>query len=269
MPRPTLPLRVIALAALGACALPAAVAQPDADALLRRWSADLRAVLEAVDGVRYTETMTREVEGASHVRRLRTVHRVTSARGHPDRRLLSAEVDGTPAGPEEVEAFEERLRRALGPEFVRAERAASLPLRTLTTFEPVGRPAPDAVAGVPAWRVELRPSPERPRRRPRPEGRHHPPARPIEHATVWFTRSEARPLLLRTQLHVLGAEPDAALALTTDYRTFRGPAGALPVLHRQRVEGAIVQQRRWRTFTVLFRAEREVDDVRVTWRRDR
>jgi hypothetical protein len=269
MRRLTLPLRVLALAALAAFAAPVALAQPDAETLLQRWSADLRAALEAVDGVRYTETVTREVEGASHLRRLRTVHRVTSPQGRPDRRLLSAEVDGAPAGPEEVDAFEERLRRALGPEFVRAERAASLPLRALTTFEPVGRPVPDAGAGVPAWRLELRPSPERRRRRPRPEGQHHPSARPIEHATVWFSRSESHPLLLRTQFHVRGTEPDAALALTTDYRSVRGPAGALPVLHRQRVEGAIVQQRRWRTFTVLFRAEREVDDVRVTWRRDR
>jgi hypothetical protein len=243
-------LAILTLVPLLLAAAPLAQRAPRADVLLANWADQQSTAFEAMRGYAFEETVDRQVEGTHFQRRILTVQRVEVGPGGTNRRVIRASIDGAAVSPDTLAHMARRLERAHGPDLQMVSRVTDLPAHHLARLRPAGPLVAEEINGMSVWRLDMRPS----RRRGGPET-----------VTLWFDRSSRPPSVLRSAVMVRGQSPETHFTVTTDYQHVHGPAGAVALPARQRVDGAIQHQRRWRTFTVLLNTERVVRDVRIDW----
>ena len=222
-----------------------------ADAMVTRWAEQQRAAYEAANRIAFVESVNLEVETAHFHRHMLIVQHVERGAEGTTRRIERAEVDGEGVGPEVIERITQRMERVHGTDLEAAGRVADLPPHHLARMRASGPLVADRLDGRPVWRADMKP----PRRQ-----------RHIDGATLWFARAPGPLVLVRSEVLLQGDSPDARFTVTTDHRTVAGPAGALSVPVRQRVQGVMQHQRRWRTFSVLLTRVRTFDELRVEWR---
>lgn len=245
-------VRLALLLALVAFAAPA-LAQPAPDAVVGAWRRGWREAVRTVDRVESDEALTRRVEGPRGTVTVETRATISFAPrggGPPDRRLLSATVDGETVDPDRLAALNRRLARAFGGGFDETARTPHLLPAALDRGEPV-RLDLDTVDGRPAWRVALRMAPGRPPGGGHPpRGSRRPPPPRDDRAEAWFTRSTDAPRLLRVRVE--GERPGGgAFVRTVDFERTDGLD--LPVAMNARVE--VRQRRRLRVYATTVTAE--------------
>jgi hypothetical protein len=214
---------------------------------MRGWAAAQREARRAAGDVRFVERAERAFEGPAVARRIETETAVTLGRGGPRRRVLRASVDGQAVAPGRLEPLERRLEQGVGPAARWGQRPPLAAL--LEALEPEGGARATTLDGRPAWLVAARsrgePPPDRPRRR---RGRPAPAA--DGRATLWFSRADGPPRLLRARFE--RPLPDGGSA-TLDAAF--APVGALDLPTQHRAEAVVRQRRRLRLFTVLLYAD--------------
>ena len=222
-------LRALLAVALGLTA--SASAQPSAEAVVEAWADGWDRAWGRADRVVLTERAEQSVEGPRRDLRIETEGTLTLAPGRrPERRVDETRVNGRRAERERGPRGHDRLRRAFGPAGREVLAPARLPIDWLPRAEPV-RLAEDQVDGRAAWRVDLRSS-------------------AFEVLSVWFSRSERAPQLLRARGE--GRRPGDG-RVVRDLRFARVDGLDLP----QRSETAFTgrQRRRLRDYVVTLRAE--------------
>jgi hypothetical protein len=247
-------IRILTLTTLSLLVAAAPLAQraPAAETLLERWSAQQRSAHAAAEGFYFTEHVERAVDGRHGPRAIQYVQRVNMRGATQDAALVRATVDGEVVQSDRIAHMQMRLDRVFGPDLAAAGRLADLPPFLFGRLQTTAPLAAEHLGGAPVWRMELASR--------RPEST-------IDGATLWFARNGQRPVLLRSRLRVRGESPGAIFVITTDHAEVQGPAGPLAVPARQRIEGVVEQQRRWRTYSVTMSTERRFEELRVQWQR--
>lgn len=127
-----------------------------------------------------------------------------------------------------------------GPDFRRMTRLEPLGSSGLMGLQPAGHAEAADLGGVPAWRVSLVPRRD---------------AGPLQQATVWLSRADAR--LLRSR-YTLRPNPERpVVTVTVEYARI----GGVDVPRARTARGTDQLRRRLRAFTVRFEAEAEFDQV--------
>lgn len=154
---------------------------------------------------------------------------------------ISVRMNDQDVPPERWIELEQRRRSLMGSQ---ADKAASMIVqlhRLIGRMRPAGPVAPDDVAGIASWRVELVP---------------RNPQEPIERYTIWFDQNNGH--LIRSRALVRARRAESPFIITTAYTRVQG----FEVPARRRMEGTVRTRRRMRTYTMLFTYEAVYTDYR-------
>ena len=232
------------IAVLLALAVPARAQEaPRPETLVRAWAASQGAHADEIEGVTLREHSEWTIDGPFRLRRTRLVADVHGERDGEGwaRDPVEVAIDGRPVPLERWQQWERQRRQLLGPRTEEAARTVILLHDMLEHLVPAGGAVPDALDGVPAWRVELVARTAR---------------EPLDRYTLWFDRQRGH--LLRSRAVARPRRSERPLVVVTEYARVEG----LDVPRRRRLEGSTQMKRRLRTYTVLYSYQARYDDYR-------